>query len=669
MEKQAGKFIVDVYPITPLSLARQQFYSYLWDTEIPRGTLVSIPFFRQNIEGIVINNRSDFHRFGNIRLKKINKIIEESFLTDNQLQLAEFISQYYLSPVGTVLKFFAPKRTKARKSNNEPKTINHRVRKIKLTNEQQNAVKQITGTRQSKAKNYLLFGPASSGKTEVYINAIAKLKKGNGKIQFLVLLPELTLTPQAIERYGEYFNPEEIAVLHSKISKGQLYANWQKIKSGSAKIIIGTRMAVFAPFNKLGLIVVDEEQDMSHKQWDMSPRYDARTVGEKLAEMHGAKLIFGSATPSIDLFHKALEKKCKLLKLSQLPGISNPEVELVNMRKEKWQKNFSPISKKLQAEIKFALKYKLQTILFINRQGMGSFSICTNCKNVLRCPRCERALIYAKSGDYKCLHCNYVSGAIIECPKCKNATFKNIGLGTQKIESEIQKLFPGARSGMADSDSMKIAGKQQEKLYRKFADREIDILVGTQMITKGWDLPNVGLVGIMDADSLFNLPDFRSNEKAFQLLAQVAGRTNRPGHRFPGKVIVQTFNPDNTILRHLAEMDYERMFTAELEERMILHYPPFGRIIKLIHRNKDREKLEQVAKKTYDELKRTTEKDLVIKITKPQNPLVPKTRDHFKKQIVIRLTGDVSDIPPKIRKALEKLNSSWVIDIDPISIL
>jgi primosomal protein N' (replication factor Y) (superfamily II helicase) len=672
MVKKVQKFIIDVVPLTRITLSRQQFFSYEWNEKIPAGSLVLVPLFRRTLEGIVVNCRSDFERLGNIKLKKINNIIEDNFLTDNQLKLAQFISDYYIYSLGVVLKFFVPKRVKSR--NPKPITQNLISKKIILTKEQEKAVKVIITGYRLPATSFLLFGLASSGKTEVYIHAIAKISAqggsaSGGKDQFLILLPELTLTPQALERYGAIFKTEEMAVIHSKISKGELYSAWQKIKSGKVKLIIGTRMAIFAPFQNLKLIVIDEEQDISFKQWDMSPRYDARMVAEKLAEIYKAKIVRGSATPSVESFYKAINKEYELIKLPklQVAGYKLPitDFEIVDMRKERWTKNFSPISKKLRSEIGYALKNKLQTILFINRQGMSSFSICTKCKTVLRCPKCDRALIYENDGTYKCLHCSYKSDALIDCRKCHGLVFRNIGLGTQKVERELNNIFPGARLKRVDFEAMQKKNSAAD-LYREFSRGDYDILIGTQMITKGWDNPRVGLVGIVDADNLLTIPDFRSGEKAFQVLVQVAGRTSRLGSTFPGKIIIQTFNPDNFVIKTAAEMDWVKFYENEIKERELLHYPPFNRIIKLVYQHENRTGVDFEAKKLYDEIKGRFEKNQEIKITMPQNPLVSRVRGKFKKQIIINFKNI---LPRPLKKIIKKLDHKWIIDVDPINIV
>jgi primosomal protein N' (replication factor Y) (superfamily II helicase) len=677
MEQNKPNFILDIIPLTKIPLSRDQFFCYLSDEKLPAGTLVSIPLFKRKVEGIVIRNRLDFKRFGNIELKKIEKVIEKEFLTPIQLKLAQFISDYYISSLGVVMKNFVPKRTKARSRRHE--TYNAKQKRVTLTKEQLAAVEKITNWKPVSPAGelgfgnfkFLLFGPSASGKTEVYIHSILELEKKDKDLQFLILLPEKTLTPQAIERYRGYFNHEEIVVLSSNIPKGQFFANWQQIKSGKAKIIIGTRMAVFAPIQKLGLIVIDEEQDMSYKQWDMNPRYDARTVAEKLSEIHVCPIVFGSSTPSVETYHKAIINTYKLLKLPILDirntsYISSQQIEkiqdaiIVDMRKERLDKNLSCISKKLKSEIAYALKNRLQIILFINRQGMSNFSVCESCKAILNCPKCDRALIYDNSGNYKCIHCSYRTTIIPSCSSCKGIAFKNIGLGTQKVEREIANLFPDARIARIDSQAIKKASFQ-EKIYADFSNGKIDILIGTQMISKGWDLPKVSLVGIIDADNLLSFPDFSTDFKAFQTIVQLSGRVNRPGAKFPGVVVIQTYQPENKLVKMAAERNWEKFFGLEITERKSLSLPPFSKLIKLVYQDYNFKKMEAEANLVYNSLKKTKN----INLSESQDAYVPKIRGRFRKQIVIKYKKEIS---PQLRKVLNSLGQGWIVDVDPINI-
>lgn len=675
--KSKPKIILDIVPLTWIPLTRNQSFSYLFSEKLSAGTLVSIPLFKRKISGIVLGAKPAFPRLGNIELKKIDSIIEKTFLDERQIELARFISDYYLCPLGIVLKFFVPKRVKSRDQrsiNKEQRTIIKGV--ITLTKEQQEAIGEIAKNQKLQTKNFYLFGPAGSGKTEVYIHSIAKLKSQNANLQFLILLPEIMLTPQAVERYGAYFKPEKIAVLNSKISKGQFYENWKKIKSGEAKIIIGSRMAVFAPFKNLGLIVIDEEQDISYKQWDMNPRYDARTVAIKLAEIHSAKVVFGSATPSIEAYYKAEKKEYKLLELPHLNLQTTtynlqPNSILVDMRKERWKvtgqsANYSPISRKLQSEISYALKNKLQTILFINRQGMSNFSICADCRTVLKCSKCDRALIYDSAGFYRCAHCSYKTSITPQCSKCKGLRFTNIGLGTQKVEREIRGLFPQARIARADNQSMSAAGSQ-EKLYREFSAGLIDILIGTQMISKSWDLPTVALVGIIDADNLFSTPDFNTNLRAYQNIVQVSGRVGRPGAKFPGTIVIQTYNPENALLKFAAEKNFKAFYQKEISERKTLLLPPFGKIVKLVCQGYGREKVEAEAGRVYGILAKKRIKN--TQISEPHDGYVEKIRGRFRKQIIIKLRNKQAEFPTAVQSLLKSLPVEWMIDINPISIV
>lgn len=689
MSEPNQKFLVDVIPVTRIPLSRQQFFSYVFDRPLPIGTLVLIPLFRRNIEGIVLGSRPEFQHTGGFQLKKITNVIEEAFLTTQQLQLAEKISNYYLTSLGTVLRHFMVKRVQARSVECETQNLKRETQEIILTKEQLVAVnlialKEVGDSRSTlHAPRFLLFGPSSSGKTEVYLHSILELRKRNPDQQFLILLPELTLAPQALARYRAYFPEEEIVLLHSKISKGQLYQSWQKIKSSQAKIIIGTRLALFSPFQNLGLIVVDEEQDMAFKQWDMNPRYDGRKGAQFLSELFACPLVFGTSTPRVETFYETENNKIKLLTLPKLVLPDNKAYHLqpttyhlVDMRKEKWtdwagkkKPNLSLLSLKLQGEISYALSHKLQTILFVNHQGMSNFSICAGCKAVLRCLKCDRALIYENSGEYKCLHCNYTSGAFATCIACKGIEFKNVGIGTQLVEREVKKLFSTAKVKRLDGTSAKVA-KEKEQVFEDFSGRKIDILIGTQMITKGWDNPNVGLVAIIDADSLFTSPDFLTDERAYANIMQVAGRTGRFGAIYPGQVLIQTYHPENKIFAFILAQNYADFYQTQIKQRQALSYPPFGKIIKLSFKDEDEKKVEKNSQLVYEKISQLNSPYDFLSLTEPSKPLVSKIRTKFIRQIILKIkTGDgPKPLPVEVIKFLASLPTGWAIDVDPISI-
>lgn len=665
MKAKKSKFIIDVVPLTRIPLSRGQSFCYLSDEDLSPGTLVKIPLFRRKLEGIVLGSRCDFPRKGNIELKRIEKVLEPSFLTNHQLILADYISDYYISPLGVVIKNFVPKRAKTRNMKRPLSGDANKKLSIVLTPEQTKAVRIITDTKGKIPANiYLLYGPAASGKTEVYIHSMLRIRENDNESQFLVLVPEQTLTPQAIDRYGSYFPKDEIVVLSSNLSKGQFFSNWEKIKCGRAKVIIGTRMAVFAPFRKLGLIVLDEEQDMSYKQWDMNPRYDARKAAEKLAELSKCPLVRGSSTPAIESYYYAQTGNYKLisiprLELPNLPKKNMPDTIVVDMKKERWQKNYSCISKKLQSETAYALKYGLQAVFFINRQGMSTFSVCADCKTVLRCPNCERALIFDESGIYRCAHCAFRTPVIPVCSKCQGLVFKNIGLGTQKVEKEILSFFPSARTMRIDSQSMK--GKNYyEEVYKAFSGGKVDILIGTQMISKGWDLPRVSLVGIIDADNMLAIPDFSASSRAFQNITQVSGRVGRPLARYSGTVVIQTYQPENPIMSYAAGRDFESFYEFDIGERRILKYPPFVRLVKLTYQGFDWPKVEQEARRVWENLV-----DIGANVTEPDRAFVPVIR---RKKRMVMLVKSEEAISKKAISVLRSLPSGWIIDVDPISI-
>lgn len=663
-------FIINVVPLVNVSISQNQVFSYSFGEELNLGTLVEISFSGRKIKGVVWNSylADEKNLAKGFKIKKIEKVLAKDFLSAGQIKLAKFIADYYFSSLGVVFKSFTPKITKARNIKHE--TCNMKHESIVLTKDQQNAVNKISTNQELRTKNFLLFGPSCSGKTEVYIHSILEIRKNNPDSQFLVLIPDAFLTPWAIERYTQYFKPEEVAVLNSRISKGQFYTNWEKIRSGEVKIIIGSRMAVFAPFQNLTLIAVDEEQDMSYKQWDMNPRYDARRAVFELAEIWKARLVFGSATPRIETYFKAQEKDLELLKLPYFGEMDEKKLLertfLADMKKERWEKNTGWISKKLKSEIAWALKNKKQIFLFVSRQGISSFSICAGCKEVLRCPKCDRALILNDEGQYYCLHCAYKTSLTPKCAKCGNLVFNNLGMGTQKVEREILNFFPGARILRADSQSAKKSGTL-EKIYAEFSEGKADILIGTQMVSKGWDLPNVITVGIMDADNLLTLPDFFSYEKAFQTMLQVAGRTNRPQSKFSGAVILQTFHPENPVFQMVAERDYESFFQNEIEERKKIGLPPLGKIIKLTFQDYSWEKTEKETERMINSLRKNKENQVII--FDAQAPLLPKIRGRYRQQIIIRIKGKNGLISDNLQKNIRSLPPGWLVDVDPISLI
>lgn len=650
MENSPKNTIIDVIPLTRLPLNRQQSFSYLHSEKVPFGSLLSIPLFHREVQGIAIGNRDDFFRFGNIKLRKINKVLDENFLTEKQLKLAEFISEYYICPLGIVLKFFAVKKTKSKNVERETASAEHK--ELKLSKEQQIIFNKIL----KNDKTLLISGKE---KIEIYLELIKKnIQKDK---QILLLLPEIPLLYQALDIVKKHFDEKLIALFHSRLKGSELYYSYQKIKSGEARIILGTRQAVFAPFANLGLIIVDEEQDISYKQWDMNPRYNAKYVAEKLAELYKTKLVLSSPAPSLESYNKF---KGLILKVkSDFKNIP----EIADLRKEGWNKNGKRrkdilLGKKLVSEIGFALKYGRQIFLFAGKRGMSSFSICASCKEVLRCPRCERALIYDKDGHYRCLHCAYKTDIFAKCPKCDGTEFRNVGIGNQTIEREIKKIFPGAKTRLIDFESLKNKD-DQKKLFSEINSEKFDIIIGTQTILKAWDLPKIGLIGIINADDLLSFSEYNSDERAFQILSEALQKASDTKGT---KLIIQTYNTEHPITKSIGESGLEKFYENELEQRKLLQYPPFCKMIKLTLRTFYQAKIEKESAFIFGRMKILSEKNSDISVFEPFIPKLSKIRDKFRKQIVIKLR--CKEIPEELERTLKNLGSEWIIDVDPISI-
>ena len=445
----------------------------------------------------------------------------------------------------------------------------------KLNEEQQICFDAIFNDIKTKrySKN-LIFGITGSGKTEIYLQLISRVVE-NGKTA-IVLVPEISLTPQMMDRFLSRFG-DNIAILHSKLSIGERYDQWQKIKKGEVKIVIGARSAIFAPIQNLGIIIIDEEHDSSYKS-DTTPRYNAKDLAKYISEKNCCPLVLGSATPSIETFYEAQQgKKCNLFVLSKRANNALlPKIELIDLRDELASGNKSMISFKLQGEIVKNLEEKKQTILFLNRRGYSTFLLCRDCGYVFKCKNCNISLTYHKfENKLKCHYCGNEQLVPNNCPECGGNKVKYFGTGTQKLEEEIHKLYPEATTIRMDIDTVS-KKNSHEQILNKFKNENIDILIGTQMIVKGHHFPNVTLVGVIAADGILNMEDYRAPEKTFQTIVQVAGRS---GREQPGRVIIQTYNPDHYAIIHSQAQDYQGFYKTEIHLRKILKYPPFCDII------------------------------------------------------------------------------------------
>ena len=538
---------------------------------------------------------------------------------------------------------------------------------LKLTRSQELAFRSIleaTQRRKDGPAVFLLHGVTGSGKTEIYLQALAEAVK-HGK-RGIVLVPEIALTPQTIERFAARF-PHRVAILHSKLSLGEQFDEWHRIKNGEFDVVIGSRSAIFAPQPELGLIVIDEEHEWTYKQHDTSPRYHTRSVAAKLAELTGAVVILGSATPDVETFHRAQNGDYRLLQLTErvvpIEGSPLPEVEIVDMREELKAGNRSIFSRSLAQAITRATAKREQVILFLNRRGAATLIQCRNCGFVLRCRRCDSSLAYhIAENTLTCHQCNYKMPVPQTCPSCSQRQLKFLGLGTQKLEQETSLSFPVAKQLRWDSDVTK--GKDShERILSRFRNHEADILIGTQMIAKGLDLPLVTLVGVVSADTALNLPDFRAGERTFQLLSQVAGRAGRGG--IAGRGILQTYSPEHYAIQTAARHDYAAFYNREIAYRQQLHNPPFTQLASLVYTHTNDALSQREAERMRDMI--IAEKDARgiagLNMIGPAPAFIQRRRGRFRWQLILRgyeLSAFLAQIP---------FPQGWTIDIDPISLI
>lgn len=540
-----------------------------------------------------------------------------------------------------------------------------RTNKLKLTPEQKEAFEKIEKEiKEENYKEFLLYGVTGSGKTEIYLQAIEEvLKKGKTAI---VLVPEISLTPQMVDRFISRFGQEDIAVLHSKLSVGERYDQWKKIKKGECKIVIGARSAIFAPINNLGLIIIDEEHDSSYKS-ETNPRYNAKELAGYIAKQNSIPLILGSATPDVCTYYKAKNNNIELLELTKRANNSKlPIVETVDLRMELANGNKSILSEKLYNEIEKNLLDKKQTILFLNRRGYSTFVMCRDCGYTVKCKNCNITMTYhLNTNKLKCHYCGHEEKSVLECPECHSKNIKYFGTGTQKLEEEINKIFPNASTIRMDIDTVSKKNSHEE-ILNKFKNENIDILIGTQMVVKGHHFPNVTLVGVIAADSSLYIEDYKASERTFQILTQVAGRAGR--EKLPGRVIIQTYNPENFAIECSKKQDYDKFYETEIELRKQLKYPPFCDIISIGLTDIDNNKIKNVSERLYKNIKNLIEKENTnIFIYKPLPCPIDKIKNRYRWRIIIKgkLTNKLINV---INKAIEITNSKTtriIVDTNP----
>lgn len=512
-------------------------------------------------------------------------------------------------------------------------TLESKSDDVKLTQEQARAVYGIETTDKQIS---LLFGVTGSGKTEVYLKLISDtLKSGKTAI---MLVPEISLTPQMLKQLRARFCGE-VSILHSRLSAGEKFDEWLRLKRGEAKIAIGARSAVFAPLDNIGLIVIDEEHDGSYDA-ENSPRYKTIEVAEERARLTGAKIVLGSATPSIDSYDKAINGEYYLAEMkTRINGKNLPEFIVADMRREIRRGNESIFSSDLKSEIDDCLKQGNQAIIFFNRRGYSRQIICRDCGNVIRCKNCDVALNYHKDqGVLKCHYCNSTYKMPSACPECGSVNLSYNGIGTQKVVDEIKRLFPSARLLRMDNDTT--GGKEGHfKILKEFSEKKADILVGTQMVAKGHDFPSVTLVGILDADMSLYFSDYRSNERTYQLITQVAGRCGRADKS--GKVVLQTYNPENDVLRFAMNYDYVGFFEREKAVRKSAGFPPFSLILRIMVEGDEDSIAIDALKEIYFNVKAIydRERDKFLFFNKMKCP-VKRIKNKYRYEILMRIPSD-----------------------------
>lgn len=520
-------------------------------------------------------------------------------------------------------------------------------------------------------KPHLLFGVTGSGKTEIYLRATAWcLRQSRSAI---VLVPEIALSSQIAARFAERFG-DRVAVLHSALSNAERYAAWQDIASGRRPIVVGPRSALFAPVSSLGLIVLDEEHDAAYKQ-DVAPRYHARSVAQELARITGATLVLGSATPSIETFWRSRQGEIELLELPERVGptirtagaalassaLELPRVDIVDMRLELHRGNTSLLSEELRVLLGTTTRRGEQAILLLNRRGLSTVVLCRTCGRALQCPYCDIPLVYHQDREQLICHrCDYRAQPRRTCPDC-GGPLDFFGAGTQKVEAETRRMLPSARVLRWDQDAVRRSGGH-EPLMRQVEQGEVDIIVGTQMVAKGFDLPRVTAIGVVNADTGLHLPDFRSAERTFSLLTQVAGRAGRRG---PGsRVIVQSYTPDHYAIQAASRHDYLGFFREEIDFRQVHHYPPFSRLVRYLYRHKSDAHCAEAADRMARKLVlHARQRNVAMDLLGPAPAFASRVRGDYQWQVILRTTdleSLLNDLPAE---------PGWQVDIDPQSLL
>jgi primosomal protein N' (replication factor Y) len=632
------------------------------------GMRVRVPLRGSSVIGLVYRIQSEC----NLKeVRKIEEVLDDTpILNDELIKLGEWMSQYYLCSIGEALWTIIPKGFKRR----ERKPISHIqcleavANEIVLTGEQQSVYRTLKEVLdRGESEQFLLYGITGSGKTEVYLRIINDVvDRGKGAI---LLVPEISLTPQTVNYFARRVG-DELAVLHSRLTRAERINEWSRILSGQKRIVIGARSAVFAPLDNIGIIIIDEEHETSYKS-DETPRYSAKRVALFRVRENGAILVLGSATPSVESYHLAKLRRFTLLELkSRVSNQSLPKTYVTDLRRTQCREC---ISKSLLKEIEGRLQKREQVILFLNRRGFSPYIYCTNCGYVFKCKNCDITLTYHKRDcKLNCHYCDYSEMPPEVCPNCGSENIGYSGFGTEKIEKYLNDKFPGAVVVRMDTDTVKRRHALTDILQR-FSKREIDILIGTQIVTKGLHFPGVTLVGVLNADIPLNFPDFRSAERTFNIITQVSGRSGRSEKG--GDVIIQTYNPVHYAIQTAKNQDYEEFYAREISYRQALIYPPFCRIVRLVFRGEEPESLFKYAREAASfimERRQQAPGTRNITVLGPTYCPVSKIKRNFRVHVIIKLheMGEIRKILRELEQRIHPPRNVYIeIDIDPISML
>lgn len=593
------------------------------------------------------------------------KLIDKTYIPKNDSQreiidklkeknmLKSELTKISLSSINTLKKLnvIEEKREETYRLNN---TYINKDKRVILNEEQTTVVEEVVKNLNT-FKPFLLHGVTGSGKTEVYIHIIEEVLKN--KKQIIVLVPEISLTPQMVNIFKSRFK-NSIAILHSALSDGEKYDEWRKIERGEVSIVIGARSAVFAPFTNIGLIVMDEEHSDTYKQ-ENNPKYDTIDIVLKRAKTHNCPVILGSATPLIESYTRAKMGIYKLLELKTRINKSMPEVKLIDT-KEELKKGNKILSRELIDDINNRLDNDEQVILFLNRRGYSTVISCMQCGEAIKCPNCDIPLTYHKIGNkLNCHYCGYTTFKPLKCPKCGSESLSNLGLGTEKLEEEVNKLIKGAKTIRMDIDTTRRKGSH-EKIINDFKNKKYNILIGTQMVSKGLDFSDVTLVGVINGDATLNIPDFRSGERTYSLLNQVAGRSGRS--KINGKVIIQCFNTNHYSIKYASSNDYISFYNEEINIRKKLKYPPYCLLTLIKLSGTDLNLLNNEANKIKDYLSKNTNNVIILG---PSMSSIPKIYNKYYMQIIIKYKN-IKDIYEDLKFIINKSkqNNKVLVDID-----